>query len=531
VNLDTRCAGTVLHITSLPGPHGSGDLGADAHRFADWLASAGLTLWQTLPLTPIGPGDSPYQSPSAFAGNPLLIALGPLAEHGWLDAAALAAALADTGFDSADDNACVDFCRVIPWRQERLREAAAGFEARATPTERAAFAAWCAGQAFWLPDYALFMAIKGGQGQRAWWDWPEPLRHRDGAALAEARTALAGEIAAHAFAQWVFETQLAGLKAHANARGVRLMGDMPIFIAHDSADVWSRPDLVRLGDDDQPSVVAGVPPDGYTPDGQRWGSPLYRWEVHAAENFAWWTARVKRLLAQADVFRIDHFRGFAACWEIPASCPTAREGHWVEAPGHALFAAIEHSLGRLPIVAEDLGLITPDVVALRERFGFPGMRIVYEGFIGADAAHPFLPHHFERAGLAYTSTHDSDTVRGWWNAADATQRTFAADYLGFHADADSDSDSDSDTDTDTDSDGGAGAGAGQIAHAVLRATFTSVANLALAPMQDLLGLGSAHRMNRPGTAEGNWGWRFTWPLLGPALAPRLSRLAAVSGRR
>ena len=506
MNLDTRCAGTVLHITSLPGPNGSGDLGLEAHRFADWLASAGLTLWQTLPLTPIGPGDSPYQSPSAFAGNPLLVALQPLAECGWLDADVLAKA----GFDSAADNARVDFRRIIPWRQERLREAAAGFAGRATPAERGAFEDWCHQHAFWLRDHALYMAIKGTQGQRAWWCWPEALRHRDGAALAAARTALVEDTRAHAFAQWVFDTQLAALKAHANARGVRLMGDVPIFIAHDSADVWSRPELVRLGDDDQPSVVAGVPPDAYTPDGQRWGSPLYRWDVHAAENFGWWTARVKRLLAQADVFRIDHFRGFAACWEIAASCPTAREGQWVPAPGHALFAAIEQSLGRLPIVAEDLGLITPDVVALRERFGFPGMRIVYEAFIGADAAHNFLPHHFERHGLAYTSTHDSDTVRGWWTGADATQRAFAADYLGLDAADD--------------------ALAGHIAHAVLRATFTSVANLALAPLQDLLGLDSTHRMNRPGTADGNWAWRFAWPMVDAALAPRLARLVAVSGR-
>jgi len=506
MKLDTRCAGTVLHITSLPGPHGSGDLGAEAFRFADWLASAGLTLWQTLPLAPIGPGDSPYQSPSAFAGNPLLVALQPLAERGWLDAAALDAA----GFGSAADAARVDFRRVIPWRLQRLREAAAGFAARATAAERAAFDSWCANQAGWLPDYALFMAIKGSQGQRAWWTWPEPLRHRDGAALAEARAALAADIEAHALAQWLFDSQLAALKAHANARGVRLMGDVPIFIAHDSADVWSRPELVRLGADDQPSVVAGVPPDAYTPDGQRWGNPLYRWEAHAAERYAWWTARVQRLLAQADVFRIDHFRGFAACWAVPASSPTAREGRWVEAPGHALFEAIETELGKLPIVAEDLGLITPDVVALRERFGFPGMRIVYEAFIGADAAHPFLPHHGERHGLLYTSTHDSDTVRGWWDGADARQRAFAADYLGISA--------------------GAEAGAGQIAEAVLRATFTSVANLALAPLQDLLGLGSAYRMNRPGTADGNWSWRFDWSMVDAALAARLARLAAVSGR-
>jgi 4-alpha-glucanotransferase len=387
----------------------------------------------------------------------------------------------------------------------RLQEAAAGFAARATAAERAAFAAWRAQQSHWLPDYALFMAIKLGQGQRPWWLWPEPLRRREPAALAAARKALAGEIDAQAFQQWLFDQQIAALKAHANARGVRLMGDMPIFIAHDSADVWARPELVRLGADDQPDPVSGVPPDGYSPDGQRWGSPLYRWDVHEAEGFAWWAARIQRLLQQADVFRIDHFRGFASCWEIPASCPTAREGAWVAAPGQALFAAIESKLGRLPIVAEDLGFMTDEVVALRERFGFPGMRIVYEAFIGADPLHGFLPQHHERHMLAYTSTHDSDTVRGWWDAADDKQRQFAVDLLGPEATTD-------------------------IAQAVQRATFSSVANLAIAPLQDLLGLGSAHRMNRPGTAEGNWAWRVDGRALTEARAAQIARLVHATAR-
>ena len=497
MDLDQRCAGTVLHLTSLPGLHGSGDLGAQAHGFADWLTSAGLTLWQTLPLTPIGPGDSPYQSHSAFAGNALLIALAPLAQRGWLDADVLRA--------EVFDDARVDFRRVIPWRLARLSEAAAGFATRATRVEREAFEAWRATQSHWLPDYALYMAIKQSQGQRAWWQWPDDLRHREPAALAAAGGDLTDEIEAQAFAQWVFDGQVAALKAHANARGVRLMGDMPIFIAHDSADVWARPALVRLSDDDQPTCVAGVPPDDYTPGGQRWGNPLYDWEAHAAENFAWWTARVQRLLHQADVFRIDHFRGFAACWEIPAECPTARDGQWVPAPGHALFEAIEAKLGRLPIVAEDLGLITPDVVGLRERFGLPGMRIVHEALIGCDPQHSFLPQHHERRMLAYTSTHDSDTVRGWWDGADAKQRAFAVDLLGPEAQHD-------------------------IATAVLRATFSSVANLALAPLQDLLGLGSAHRMNRPGTADGNWGWRFDAQVLSRELAARIERLTSATSR-
>jgi 4-alpha-glucanotransferase len=499
MNLDQRCAGTVLHLTSLPGPHGSGDLGDAAHAFVAWMARAGLSVWQTLPLAPIGPGDSPYQSPSAFAGNTLLVALEPLVERGWLDAAALET----PGFGAAGP---VDFRRVIPWRLARLREAARGFAARATPAARAAFAAWRTTQAHWLDEYTLFTAIKASQGLRAWWQWPAGLRHRDAAALAGARAALAADIEAEAFAQWQFDVQLALLKRAANEQGVRLMGDVPIFIAHDSADVWARRELVRLGPDDQPAVVSGVPPDGYSPDGQRWGTPLYDWAVHEAEGFDWWTARVQRVLSQADVFRIDHFRGFAACWEIPAECPTARDGAWVPAPGHALFEAIERKLGRLPIVAEDLGYMTDDVVGLRDRFGFPGMRIVYEGLMSADPAHGFLPQHHERRMLAYTSTHDSDTVRGWWDGtADTAQRAFAVTLLGPEAQHD-------------------------IAWAVLRATFASVANMALAPLQDLLGLGSAHRMNRPGTAEGNWAWRFDASSLDDALADRVAALVRASAR-
>jgi 4-alpha-glucanotransferase len=498
--LDQRSSGVLLHFSSLPGPHGSGDLGPAAWRFADWLASAGQRLWQVLPLNPPGPGNSPYQSVSAFAGSPALVALEPLVERGWLSPA------------TADfDPARIDFDAVTPWRLARLREAAAGFTAHATTAEREAHATWQAVQADWLDDYALYAALKAAHGEQPWWAWPAALRRREPAALAAARRALAEDIAFHRFVQWCFDTQLAALKAHANARGVRLMGDVPIFIAHDSADCWARPDLFRLDADDQPTVVAGVPPDGYSPDGQRWGNPLYDWERMAAEGYAWWTARVRRLLVQADVFRIDHFRGFAGFWEIPADRPTARDGRWVPGPGAPLFEALEAAFpaqGGLPIVAEDLGLITPDVVALRERFGFPGMRIVYEGFLHG-AAHPFLPHHHERSGLVYSSTHDSDTVRGWWDGATREQRAFAAAYLGVDA-AHGDDD---------------------IAWAVVRATLTSVARLAVIPMQDLLGLPSAQRMNVPGTLGGeNWRWRLQWAQIDDALAPRLRALAEASGR-
>lgn len=504
MNLNERRAGVVLHLTALPGPHGSGDLGDDAHRFARWLAGAGQRLWQVLPVGPAGPGNSPYQSPSAFAGHPLLVALPPLVAAGWLDAAALAS-------PPAFDRARIDFAAVGPWRLARLHTAATGFARQANAAQRGDFAAWQSAQASWLADWTLYAALKDAHHGQPWWAWGKALARREPAALAEARVQHADGIAAHAFIQWCFDTQLAALRDTARSEGVALMGDLPIFVAHDSADVWARPDLFLLGPDHQPTAVAGVPPDGYSPHGQRWGNPLYRWDRMAEDGYAWWLARLRRALSQADVFRIDHFRGFAGHWQIPADCPTAVGGAWVRGPGVALFDAVERALGRLPIVAEDLGLITPDVVALRERYGFPGMRIVYEGLMqGAD--HGFLPHHHVPNGLVYSSTHDSDTVAGWWTSAPQDQREFTAAYLGV--------------------DPGVGpVQTAQAAQAVLRATSTSVANLALAPLQDVLGLGSEHRMNRPGTSEGNWGWRFDWPMLGEELAPTLARLAAVSARR
>ena len=503
MDLRQRASGLVLHITSLPGPHGIGDLGEEAYRFVDWLASAGQTIWQTLPVNPIGPGNSPYQCPSAFAGSALMVALAPLVQRGWLPAEALQEV-------PAFDTARVDWGAVIPWRWSRLREAAAGFFTRASAEDRARFDTWRATQAAWLDEWTLFAALKDAHGGQPWWAWAPELARREPAALQAACTSLAAARDTHAFVQWCFDEQLAALRAHAHTRGVRLMGDLPIFVAHDSADVWARPDLYFLDAQHQPTVVAGCPPDGYSPDGQRWGNPLYRWERMAAEGYAWWVARVRRALAQADVFRIDHFRGFAGYWEVPASCPTAREGRWAPGPGVALFQAIEDALGTLPIVAEDLGTITPDVIALRDHFGFPGMRIVQEAFNG-DASHPFLPHHHVPACLAYSSTHDSDTALGWWHSAPAAHRAFAAEYLQ--------------------AGGPGGTGDGHdVPMALVRAASRSVAALALFTLQDVLSLGSEHRMNLPGTDRGNWSWRYTWAQVPPALAPALARLAAATGR-
>lgn len=496
IDLDQRAAGVLLHLTSLPGPHGIGDLGPDAFRFVDWLASAGQRVWQLLPTNPIGPGDSPYQSVSAFAGSPLMVALEPLVQAGWLEAPALPAG----GFEAPR----VDFRKVVPWRDGQLRAACAGFLRRSDAAAQEAFLAWCEAQSHWLDDYTLFMALETAHQGAPWWTWAAPLRRRDPQALAMARKAHAAEVGYWAFVQWCFDVQMAALKAYANERGIALMGDLPIFIAHHSADCWSRPDLYFLDESCQPTVVAGCPPDAMAPTGQRWGNPLYRWDRMAAEGFAWWTARVRRALAHADVFRIDHFRGFAGYYEIPASCPTAEEGQWVPGPGQALFDAIARELGALPIVAEDLGLITPDVVALRDGCGYPGMKILQFGF-GTDAGDEFLPHNWGRRFVAYTGTHDNDTVRGWWNAASERERAFAGSYLP--------------------------AGPHDIHWAMIRACCNSVANLAVFPLQDVLGLDGAHRMNVPGTmGPHNWSWRFDWPMVDPEATRVLALVTAVSGR-
>ncbi|MFH7044411.1 4-alpha-glucanotransferase [Paucibacter sp. JuS9] len=495
MDLNNRSAGVLAHITSLPGPNGMGDFGPAAYQFVDWLASAGQGLWQLLPTTPIGPGDSPYQGVSAFAGSQWMVALEPLVEKGWL----AAPELPEAGFDAMK----VDYGRVLPWREQQLRAASAGFFAKATAADRLAFADWCAGQAEWLDDYALFMAIRSPLNGQPWWDWAAPLARREAAAIAEVRKTHAEEIAFWQFVQWCFDTQITALKAYANSKGVHIMGDLPIFVAHDSADCWSRPDLYHLDKNFQTTVVAGVPPDAMSLDGQRWGNPLYRWDKMAAENYAWWTARVKRALSQADVFRIDHFRGFAGYYEIPASSPDAKEGRWLKGPGQALFDAIEASLGKLPIVAEDLGFITDDVHELRDGCGFPGMKILQFAF-GGEADHEFLPHMWPKASVAYTGTHDNDTVRGWWNSASARERAFAGSYLA--------------------------CGDHDVHWAMIRACCNSVANIAVFPLQDVLGLGGEHRMNVPGILGGNWAWRFKWDMLGQEPARVLGLISAASGR-
>jgi 4-alpha-glucanotransferase len=500
MTFDRRLSGILLHPTSLPGPHGSGDFGPAAYHFVDWLAAAGQSLWQILPLTPIGPGNSPYASVSAFAGSPLLVALEPLVERGWMaspDAAEKASL--------AHDKYHLDFGRVEPFRMRALRRAADGFVARATKADREDFATFCKGEAHWLDDYALFMALDTDYRARQVWSWTkwEPaLARRAPQALSQATERNKQAIAFWKFVQWCFFTQWRALKRYANDKGIRIIGDLPIFIAQQSADCWAHPDLFRLDAQGEPQVVAGVPPDYFSPTGQRWGNPLYAWDKMAKDGFAWWIARARHELARADFVRLDHFRGFAAYWEIPVTCPTAVEGSWQPSPGVALFDAMRAALGDLPVIAEDLGVITPDVVALRERYGLPGMKILQFAF-GGDASHAFLPHNYSPNCAVYTGTHDNDTVVGWYASATEREREYARVYVEAQAET--------------------------MHWAMIRAACASVARIAVYQMQDVLGLGPEHRMNTPSKLE-CWTFRFDWDQVGPQPAERLAQLAATYGR-
>jgi 4-alpha-glucanotransferase len=492
---DRRTSGVLLHPTSLPGPNGSGDLGASAYHFVDWLISAGQSLWQVLPLMPIGPANSPYMSVSAFAGNPLLVDLEDLVRRGWL------APIADDERKGFDHHR-VNYGAVVPFRLRKLREAANGFFDHATDEERQSFAAYCKEEKSWLDDYALFMALDEHFSGRMWPDWDEPLARRDAKAMTLARKDLAPQIAFWQFVQWCFDRQWQSVKRYANERGVRLIGDLPIFVAHHSADCWARPDLFHLDEEMWPTVIAGVPPDFFSATGQRWGNPLYDWEAMDRSRYTWWVKRIKRQLALADVIRIDHFRGFAGYWEIPASEPTAIHGRWVPGPGKKLFAAIEKALGKLPIIAEDLGVITPDVIDLRDSFGLPGMRVLEFAFADSPE-HVFLPHNYVQNTVVYTGTHDNDTVIGWWGTCTERERDFARRY--FEIDG------------------------SDIHWKMIRAAALSVANMAIYQFQDVLGLDGKHRMNMPGFT-GYWEWRFTWDYAQPWHAERLSQLCALAAR-
>jgi len=506
--LGRRAAGVLLHPTSLPGRHGIGELGPEAHRWLDRLAGMGQRLWQVLPLGPTGYGDSPYQTLSTFAGNPLVISLDELREAGLVDSSRLDA-LPRFPLDR------VDFGTVILPRTSLLHEAAAGFARRAPPALRAGLEEFTDTQRSWLDDYTLFAALKAHFEGRPWTDWPADAARRDAATLAAARRTLAEPIDQARILQFLFVEQWTRLRRRAAELGIAIVGDLPIFVAHDSADVWCRPDLFELDPAGRPTVVAGVPPDYFSQTGQRWGNPLYRWDVHEERCFAWWIARLGHAFALVDVLRIDHFRGFAGYWEIPADQPTAEHGRWMPGPGRKLFDAAAAALGPRPIIAEDLGVITADVDELRDGLGFPGMRILQFAF-GDDPRGPlFRPESYPASCVAYTGTHDNDTTVGWYRSEAGGDSTRTAEQVERERHA---------VRVALSSDGT------EIHWDLIRTALASPANTAIYPLQDVLGLGSEARMNVPGREGGNWTWRFRWDQLTPAIERRLADLTAASGR-
>jgi 4-alpha-glucanotransferase len=505
-----RCSGILLHITSLSGRHGIGDLGQSAHDFVDFLAESGQKVWQVLPLSPTGYGDSPYQCFSAFAGNPLLIDLLQLQQRGWLRSEDLAAA-------PALPDGSVDYGAVIAFKTALLRKAAQNFFININADETASntFRIFCAENAAWLDDYALFMAAKDFHHSAVWTDWDAGLRRRDPGAMAQWRERLSTEVEVHKFAQFEFFRQWQSLKIRCQGHGIRIMGDIPIYVAHDSADVWAHPELFLLDERGRPTVVAGVPPDYFSATGQLWGNPIYRWDVLARSGYRWWIDRFRASLKLFDLVRLDHFRGFEAYWEIPAHAPTAANGKWVKGPGRKLFEVLRNELGELPVVAENLGVITPEVESLRLEFGLPGMSLLQFAF-GNDPQGPsFRPHNYERELAAYTGGHDNDTTVGWWTSTgtdDSTrtaedireEREFTKAYLGFENEP--------------------------INWVFIRTILASVAAIAIVPMQDVLGLGSEARMNLPGTTSGNWRWRFLPGALTAEIGNRLRMLTTVYDR-
>ena len=491
-----RSSGVLLHPTSLPGRFGLGDLGGEAFAFVDFLAAAGQSWWQILPLGPTGYGHSPYSAYSAFAGNPLLISLERLVECGELEPADIG------GITMAEGVAHFGFVQGL--KERLLRKAARTFAAEAPRSRRDAFDRFCLDQAFWLNDHAIFQALRRQFKDQSWSQWPEAIRRRKQSALHHWGTELAEAIHMHKYAQFVFFEQWDILKDYARRKGIGLIGDIPIFVAFDSADVWANPELFHLDETGQPTVVAGVPPDYFSKTGQRWGNPLYRWERMVEDDFSWWLTRFRANLALTDVVRIDHFRGFEASWTIPAEEPTAVKGSWEPVPGTALFNRLRWELGEdLPLIAEDLGVITPEVEALRDGFGLPGMNILQFAF-GGDAENPYLPHNLSQDSVVYTGTHDNDTTVGWWKGLNKAEQERVREYLGHDA--------------------------REMPWDLIRLAQASVARLCIVPMQDLLGLGADGRMNTPGEASGNWGWRYRPEELKPEIAERLARLADLYGR-
>ena len=503
-SVNPRLSGILLHPTSLPGRYGIGELGPEAIRFLDFLAGAEQRLWQVLPLGPTGYGDSPYQCFSAFAGNPLLVSLDRLVEQGLLSAADVA----EASFSDGE----VDYGRVIEFKRPRLQ--AAYQRARKKPEVMAQFEAFCRERSGWLDDFALFMTVKEASGHVSWTDWDKDIRSRRPEAVQRWRREKSEEIRTVQFTQFLFFDQWRAVKQAAHDRGIEVMGDIPIFVAHDSAEVWAHPDLFRLEENGTPEVVAGVPPDYFSATGQLWGNPIYRWDEMARRNYGWWVDRFRATFELVDRVRLDHFRGFESYWEIPAGEKTAVKGEWVKGPGAALFEVLRKAIGDLPIVAENLGVITPQVEALREQFGFPGMAILQFAWGSDSQQSTFIPHHYQRKLVTYTGTHDNDTTVGWWTGGvgDSTrsadeverERDFARRYMN--------------------TDGK------EIHWDFIRTILASVADVAIAPLQDVLGKGSEARMNLPGRPGGNWRWRYAAGELTDEARHRLQLYTRTYGR-
>ncbi len=505
--LKDRRSGVLLHPTSLPGPHGSGDLGPAAGRFAEFLASAGQSWWQMLPAGPPGYGNCPYLAMSAFAGNPDWISLECLHEDRLLGRE-------DLGIELPRLRGRVCFEEMRRFRRPRLHKASQEFFRRGRQEDLARFEAFVSDHAAWLPDYALWCALKDRFDGISWTEWPAELRGRDPGALSRARRELADDVRVHQFFQYEFARQWSELRDRCRVLGIGLIGDIPIYVAHESADVWAHPELFHLDAEGRPALVAGVPPDYFSPTGQRWGHPLYRWDRMGENGYSWWIARLGRVLGMFDAVRLDHFIGYRRYWEIPASCPTAVEGRWVDGPGTRIFDALRSELGEIPIIAEDLGVVTPEVVALRERYGFPGMRVLQFAFGGDSDLNDHLPHRYPFACVVYTGTHDNDTTVSWYQTlcarvaageADAVrERAFLWRYLGGEPKA--------------------------IHWDLARLASLSTADLVILPAQDLLGIGSEGRMNLPSTAGGNWEWRLEDGALDDRIGTRLRDLTMTYGR-
>jgi len=469
-----RSSGVLLHPTCLPGPYGIGDIGSAAHRWIDFLSSSGCGLWQILPLGPTGYGDSPYQCFSSFAGNPFLISPDALLSDDLLHPD-------DIYERPAFPNDHVDFGRIIPWKLGLLDRSFIRFQHSQSGRLKAEMEEFRVKQSVWLDDFALFMAIKEIHGGQPWHTWEEPLRNRRADALIQVQKKFDVAIQRQIYRQFIFFRQWSQLLTHAHEKRIQIIGDIPIFVAHDSADVWSNPQLFHLDKSGKPTFVAGVPPDYFAPTGQLWGNPLYRWDIHARDGYLWWVERIKATLALVDIIRIDHFRGFAGYWEVPGNAKTAEIGRWVPGPGKDFFQRILDTLGDLPIIAEDLGVITPDVEDMRDSFDLPGMRILQFGF-DSTPADPFLPHNYPVNCIVYTGTHDNDTALGWYNRVPDKDKNFYRSYMNRDG---------SDFSWD-----------------LIRGVWSSVAIFGLAPMQDFLNLGNEARMNYPGNPSGNWTWRM-----------------------